>query len=293
MTYFDSNQVNVFYGLENGTFQDAYLEAPPGGLGYVSGLVTTDLNHDGRSDLTAVLVEPNEVRVQLGLDGGGFADPATVALATRGVPLHADLDGDGTPDLAVVDSRGEVLLRSGRANQKGAFDPPVVVNPGFPSRDIGVVDTGHGILLASVDALDNAVSLFLLDHNGPHRVGVIPTGPLPAQLVVGDLDGGGKADDLVVRYAMGDTLSVYNDVNGPATFTARPVGPYLPVPTFLTLKSVYIGPGISDVSLVDLDRDGRPDIVATGKVAADVRVLRNVRRPGVHACPHGPARRRT
>jgi hypothetical protein len=269
VTYYNSDQVSVFYGQGGGGFQDPVV-VTPGGLGDAGGVTTADLNGDGRSDLVVAQTEPGEVRVGLGLAGGGFADPTAVALGTRNVPLLADLNGDSVPDLAVVDSKGEILVRFGRPGQAGAFLPPVIANPGFPVRDIAAVPTDRGVLLAGVDASDDHVSLFRTGKNGFERVGALPTGSLPAQVVVGDLDGDGRAD-LVIRNAAGDALTVYY---GEGSVSPAP-GVAAPLP-FSGPVAINVGRGVSDVTLADVDGDGKPDIVLTGKASGDVRVVRNL-----------------
>ncbi len=65
-----------------------------------------------------------------------------------------------------------------------------------------------GPLLASVDAQDDAISLYAWRDGGFVRVGSLTTGPLPAQIIAADLNGNG-CDDLVVRNAGDGTLSVF------------------------------------------------------------------------------------
>ena len=63
-------------------------------------------------------------------------------------------------------------------------------------------------MLASVDAHDNAVSLYAYRDGGFVQVGSLATGPLPAQIIAADLNGDGLTD-LVVRNAGDGTLSVF------------------------------------------------------------------------------------
>ena len=94
--------------------------------------------------------------------------------------------------------------------------------PWVPPRDIVAVDTNQGRVLASVDATDNAISLYAWRDGGFVRIGSLPTGRLPAQIVSADLNGDGW-DDLVVRNAGDGTLSVYfsNGSGSDATGNAR------------------------------------------------------------------------
>ena len=108
-----------------------------------------------------------------------------VDLARRETPLVADLNGDGAPDVSVVDAAGDILYRAGRPGEPGSFAPPVTVNPGDPSRDIAFVTTEYGPTIASVDADDNAISFFVLRSTGFVLVGKLATGSEPAEILVG------------------------------------------------------------------------------------------------------------
>ena len=125
-------------------------------------------------------------------------------------PLVADVNGDGTDDVLVVDgSRRHPLppghprparqLRAARDGQ--SRHSPRATSPGCRTPL-------EGPLLASVDAQDDAVSLYAYRDGAFVRVGSLATGQLPAQVIAADLDGNGW-DDLVVRNAGDGTLSVF------------------------------------------------------------------------------------
>ncbi len=97
------------------------------------------------------------------------------------------------------------------------------------SRDIAwVPNTVDGPLLASVDAQDDAVSLYAYRDGGFVRVGSLTTGQLPAQIIAADLNGDGW-DDLVVRNAGDGTLSVYfrNNAHWSASIRRRSTSTFL------------------------------------------------------------------
>ena len=167
----------------------------------------------------------------------------------------ADLTGDGVDDVFVVNAAGDILWRRGRPQEPGTFDPPITINPGHPSRDIVAVDTNQGLVLASVDATDDAVSLYAWRGGSFALIGSLPTGSLPAQIATADLTGDGL-NDLVVRNAGDGTLSVYFN-------TGNESGPVTAPPPFQPPVTLTVGPGVSDVTLADVSGDGRTDIVVT------------------------------
>src|SRR5262249_34468955 len=151
-------------------------------------------NGDGKQDLAGNnfngrTTSNNSVSILLGNGEGTFADPSQFTTTPHATPLLADVNGDGTDDTLVVDGHGNILYRQGIPGQPGTFQPPVTVNPGFPSRDIAwVPNTLEGPLLASVDSHDDAVSLYAYRDGVFVRVGSIPTGRLPAQVITADLN---------------------------------------------------------------------------------------------------------
>jgi hypothetical protein len=264
-----SGDVSVLLGRGDGTF----LERRHIAVGDGSGLfVVADLNGDGRPDLATATgsslesdssnVSFSDVRVGLNLGGGTFSSPGSFATTSRATPLLADLDRDGADDVFVIDRAGEILWRKGRPPdpEPGSFEPPVIVNPGTPSRDVVVLKSDQGPLVASVDARADAVSLYARRDGRFLRIGSLPTGRLPAQVAAADLDRDGFGD-LVVRNAGDGTASIYL---GDGTGNFRKRGDDLP-----------IGLGASDIRLDDLDQSGTVDLIVTNQSTGDVRILYN------------------
>src|SRR5262249_59769917 len=97
---------------------------------------------------TGPLISP-ETNILLGLgDGKTFVWPDTLPSVEHATPVVADLNGDGAADVAVVNRQGDILLRLGRPGEPGAFAAPVVINPDHAARDLVVVRTPGGTLLA-------------------------------------------------------------------------------------------------------------------------------------------------
>ncbi|MBV8608925.1 MAG: VCBS repeat-containing protein, partial [Singulisphaera sp.] len=262
-----TNQVSLLKANGDGTFQPEPSIALGDG-GAPSTILAGDFNRDGIPDLAISRQGPNEneVAVELNLGGYQFADPGTIDLAAHNTPIVADFTGDGIPDVAIIDASGDILFRQGRADRPGSFDPPIIINPDAPSRAIASVRTSQGVLLASVDAGNNpggpspgTISLFAYRNGQFTRVGSLPTGPWPAQLVSADLTGDGW-DDLIVRNAGAGTLTLYrSDGHG----------------WFLPGIDIPVGLSASDFTVSDIAQDGLPDLVVTNHVSGEVEVLPN------------------
>jgi hypothetical protein len=261
----DSNDASVLLNNGDGSFaeQRPFALIDPPLL-----LATGDFNGDGRPDLADISNFSNTVSVLLNFNGA-FAAPGPFDTGFQADPVVADLTGEGVPDTFVVSAAGDILWRRGQPQAPGAFDPPITINPGNPSRCIVAVATNRGPALASVDATDNALSLYAWGGGTFARIGSLPTGRLPAQVVAGDVNGDG-APDLVVRNAGDGTLSIY--IN-----TATESGPSAtPPPPFAAPITVPIGPGISDVTLAAVAGDNRLDILVTDTLTGAVGVVRNL-----------------
>jgi hypothetical protein len=270
LTNIGTNEVFVLLGNGDGTFQSAVQYA----VGQSPQLIVAgDFTGDGRLDLAMTDPAANDVSMLLGDGDGTFSDsnPSQFAATPHAKPLVADVNGDGTDDVLVVDGSGNILYRQGVPGQPGTFEPPVTVNPGFPSRDIAwIPNTMDGPLLASVDAQDDAVSIYAYRDGGLVRIGSLTTGQLPAQIIAADLTGTGW-DDLVVRNARDGTLSVF--------FAKTPIGPIDSqddVQAFLPPVTLPVGLGVSDLQAVDTTGSGALDLVVTNTLTSQVSVLYNL-----------------
>ena len=252
----------MFLGNGDGTFQPATtLEAPATWPAHrLSGGWRLQRRRPHRSRHSG-----STVSVLLNKGDGTFTAPGQIATTTHATPLVADVNGDGTKDVLVIDSAGNILYRQGVPGQPGSFEPPVTVNPGNPSRDIAwIADAGQVPLLASVDAHDNAITLYSYGDHGFVQAGSLATGLLPAQIIAADLNGNGLTD-LVVRNAGDGTLSVFYRVYWR-------FGP----PQYWPAITIPVGLGVSDVQAVDTTGGGRLDLVFTNKLTGQLSILPNL-----------------
>ncbi len=258
--------VFILMGSGDGTFTSTtayYIGRFPGGL------AAGNFYGDGQTDLATADQVSGTVSVLFGNGDGTFRGAGAVDLLPRSNPVLADVNGDGTDDVLVVDGAGDILYRQGIPGQPVAFEPPVTINPNDPSRDIAwVPNTIDGPLLASVDANDDNIALYAYSGGGFVYLRSLATGQIPAEIIPADLTGSGW-DDLVVSNAGDGTLSVFLN-SGPAGVGTGSGQPFLPAVT------LSVGLGTSDVEAVDTTGDGELDLVVTNNFTGQVSVLRNL-----------------
>ena len=193
---------------------------------YLSGLVAGDLNHDGRIDLALVNYDSEVPGVNGNLDvllnqGGGNFAPAVSFPAGQYLMAvaEADLNGDGQPDLAVLDSNSEVsvLLNEGT----GSFVGPLRYSAQHACNAFALGDvTGDGRIdiVGSVPLIREFVGWTFGDVsvmvNGGggifNRLVDIPDEPIEGSIALGDFNGDGKLDVVAANhsYACTDSISV-------------------------------------------------------------------------------------
>lgn len=294
-----TGRCTLYRNRGDGTFADA---TPGSGLdrpGYFMGCATADIDNDGRVDLFLSGYGINRLLRNLG--GGRFEDitrqaglQARSATDFTSAAAFGDFDGDGKVDLYL----GRYIVFNSAARQHCQFGkvngacPPWVYTPQFGSlyrnvdgrsfkdvtREAGLTDQ-HGKTLGAIWTdynRDGRPDLYLandgvagdLYENAGRRfrnVGTITgcaynsMGGAQAGMGVDSADYNGDGwPDLVVATFRQEPTSLYANRNG-KFFDHRSLAAGLDVPTRL-----WTGFG---TRLLDLDNDGRPDLVhANGHV---------------------------
>ncbi|MGA2243795.1 MAG: immunoglobulin domain-containing protein [Verrucomicrobiota bacterium] len=280
------NRVSVFHNISTPgsvAFEPAFALMVGSDCRSVAG---ADLDGDGRPDIVALNYGDKTISLlrNIGANPGtlnpsSFAVP--VVLAAPGGPYEAaiaDLNGDGKPDLAVAESdSGTVTIfqNAGGVLSSNTFPSSFDLPCGIATAAIVAVDLdGDGrIDLAAGSVQSETFSVFqnvstggLLSSNsfGP-RVD-FATGCWTHTLAIADFNGDGKPDIAVVG-ELPSTMSVFENVSTPGTFTTASLAPPVNFSTGWNAWGVAAG---------DLVGDGRPDIVFCNDYDATIQIYQNI-----------------
>jgi hypothetical protein len=269
--------VGVLLGNGDGTFQSATTYDSGGS--YSFSVAVADVNEDGKPDLVVTNFYSNTVGVLLGNGNGTFQPVVTYGTAGSGGSnpysvAVADVNGDGKPDVVVVNNvmanflskTVGVLLENG----DGTFQPAVAYGSGgVIPLSLAIADVngdGKPDLLvanfwASFQNLNGTVGVLLGNGDGTFQSPVAYAsggtgGPNSGgSVAVADVNGDGKPDLLV---ASEGNASV-------GVLLGRGDGTFHPVVTYGSG-----GTGANSVAVADVNGDGKPDLLVATSTTVGV-----------------------
>jgi Big-like domain-containing protein/VCBS repeat protein/glucodextranase-like protein/putative Ig domain-containing protein len=262
--------VMVYLGNGDGTFQPPIIV--DAGLA-PSGIAAADLNGDGKIDLVvtnqslggASPVAGQTVSILLGNGDGTFQ--AAVPYGTGVSPCDvavADLDGNGTMDLAVANcgstATNNISVLFG--NGDGTFVPAQSFVTSWNPSAIAIADTnGNGKPDLVVNGTFGSMSVLLGNGDGTFAAAATFVNvDIPTRVVVGDFNADGKLD-LAMIDLYTDNVTVFPG-NGNGT-------------SFGTKIAFAVGVWPQDIATADFNGDGQPDLVASNAASNTVSVLLN------------------
>jgi hypothetical protein len=254
--------VSILFGDGAGNFGRA-TSAPSGRT--VTGLATGDFNHDGKTDYITANFDSNTVSVVLGKGNGKFVDLGPALPIGTDFPnqtITADFNGDGLPDLALVDTGSnkvgqtvEILL--GKSN--GGFGPAKAFAAGTQPEGLVATDFNHD---GHLDLIVSDFGTFPSDHGGVSLLlgkgdgsfrspASFAAGDFPVGIASGDFNGDGNPDVVVADFGTSVGVAAVTLLLGDGKNGFAPAQNVFTFPEFTVFASILSG---------DFNNDGKQDI---------------------------------
>ncbi|HEY4772148.1 MAG TPA: VCBS repeat-containing protein [Steroidobacteraceae bacterium] len=263
----DDGVLRVFLNdkLNPGTFNTPLVLASPG----ASQVAIADMNGDGLPDLVSA---DFNVSLFLQTSPGTFAAPISLYPGGANWVAIGDLNDDGSPDIALTDNVGvKVLMHTGAASAT-TFAAPVAVFTqtlnqdlqganiiaigdvnGDGLNDLIITDPGPtGGMAPTVNVLLQEAAVTAAATHGSFAAPVsypIAVQDVPQSIVLSDLEGDGHLD-IVIGGTHTVTVLLHDPAN-PGQFLAA---------------TVYPAPQANEITIADVNGDGKPDIVVSNGV---------------------------
>ena len=187
-----------------------------------------------------------------------------------------DLDGDGKPDLVVVNKSSSFVIVYRNISASGSISAS-----SFSAYMMFTVDaSGTNVKLADIDG-DGKLDI-VTTHSTTARVDIlrntsttgaisfatkviVNVGTQPYEVVIADFDGDGKPDIATADLAI-DSIAVVRNNSTAGTIVSG---------SFSAPVKYQVGNGPISIDAADLDGDGRQDIIVSNDSATSISVLRN------------------
>ncbi|MFZ5842016.1 MAG: FG-GAP-like repeat-containing protein [Pseudomonadota bacterium] len=259
-------------------------------------LDSADLNGDGRVDLivTNSAVLANSISILVNDTVPGASSPSFVVqqgFAVQTMPLDVkaeDLNGDGKLDLVVSPDGATMSLllnTTTTGSSTLSFGSEQYLSMGNFSYSVATPDINF-------DGLADLLIANYNDHTLTTRINITSPGDTvfsfapvttttlgsnPTFIDAADFNADGKPD-VIVSDEESDTVSVLLNTTLPGATAA----------TFSTRQTLSAGDFPAGILAVDLNQDGRAEVIATNAISNQLAVWRNITKPGASSVLFAP-----
>ncbi len=256
-----------------------------------------DFNGDGKLDLAVANYNSNTLSIFMNTTRPGDAVPSfshKIDFPTGERPISVstgDFNGDGKPDVAVVNYKSNTVSIFLNTTARGAASPtfssPLVLDAGIRPVSVAIGDfNGDGKPdIAAANYRSNSISVFL-NTTGENDTVLsfsvktdFPVGERPMWISTGDLNGDGKPDLVSADYGSNSVSVLLNSTSRGAA-----------APSFAAKSDLVAGTNPQSVCIVDVDGDGKPDLAVANYNGATISVFLNTTDRGAAAASFSPRR---
>jgi hypothetical protein len=280
ITNFNDASVSILLGDGSGTKFNSATNSPMPVGKKPTWVAVGDLNGDGILDLAVANADDATVSILLGNAGsngkgdGTFrsASGSPIGLGSRPVSVAiADFNGDGKPDLAVVDFTDSIVSVF-LGNGDGTFGGPAGFGVGGHPFSVVVADFNQDgkLDLAVANRLSNSISILTGKGNGSFALTrTLSVGVDPQSVAVGDFNGDHQTDLATANTTSNNSSILFNttDIIPPTTLATPSPGPNsngwnnTSVSVSLTATD---NPGGSGVKEIHYTIGGNAEVVVSG-----------------------------
>lgn len=273
----NQNNVLLFRNLSTGPGQMAFasrVDLPTGTFPYA--VAIKDFNGDGKPDIAAVNSTGNTVSIlKNNSSPGSFTFSTKVDFAIGSSPFWidaGDLDGDGKPDIATANgsaTNSVSILRNTSTASTISFAAKSDFDGGNLAYGISLADFNNDnkqdLIIANGAGAAASVLLNTSAGIGSISFGVkqlLSTGYFAYGAAVGDMNGDGKLDAVIANQGQYSVSVFKNNTSGNSLLFDAP-----------TTYQAHYNPWA--VLPVDLDNDGKSDLISANNGFGYISVLKN------------------